>query len=129
MRSISKSLIAAALLLSPFLSELSAQTVKKLTTSDADEIELKLEGGRGNGSVQVCLSTLPGMEFKEVRLTRGVILRSRNGTRDCTAVLATGIPYSLLKQRSDGLFLEVGAGVIDLRGYGNGRAEIRWRKD
>lgn len=128
MHSALKLLVIIALLTMLAFSPLKAQLVKMLPSSDADAIELSSRGGRGSGPVQVCLVTARGMRRKEIRLANSRVLRSRNGANDCTTVPSTGIRYSLAKQKN-GLVLEIGAGILDLSGYGGGRVKIFWRKD
>jgi hypothetical protein len=69
------------------------------------------------------------MKLKEVRLANNRVLKSRNGAKACTPVPSAGIHYRLAKQRDNGLVLEVGAGILDLSGYGGGQVTIVWRKD
>lgn len=129
MHSALKTLIIVALLTLLIVTNVKAQLAKTLHSSDADAIELRPKGGRGNGPVQICLVTARGMKLKEIRLANSRVLRSRNGAKTCTSVPSAGIRYRLAKQRDNGLILEVGAGILDLSGYGGGQITIHWRKD
>lgn len=129
MHSALKLLIIVALLTLSIVTRVNAQLAKTLPSSDADAIELSPNGGRGNGPVQICLVTAKGMKLKEVRLANNRVLRSRNGAKDCATIPSAGIRYRLAKQRDNGLILEIGAGILDLSGYGGGQVNILWRKD
>ena len=129
MHSAQKLLIIVALLTLSIVTNVNAQLARTLPSSDADAIELRPKGGRGKGPVQICLVTAKGMKLKEIRLADNRILKSRNGTKTCTTVPSASIRYRLAKQRHNGLILEVGAGILDLSGYGGGQIIILWRKD
>lgn len=129
MHSALKTLIIVALLTLSIVTNVNAQLAKTLPSSDADAIELSPKGGRGNGPVLICLVTARGMKLKEVRLANSRALRSRNGAKNCTSIPSASIRYRLAKQRDNGLILEVGAGILDLSGYGGGQITIHWHKD
>jgi hypothetical protein len=101
-----------------------------IATAEAiDIVAVSGQPGSGTGLVQLCLTTIPGMWRKEIRISGGATLASEGGTTDCEQINAGLTQFELVKAKAFGIMTGVGFSSLDLTGWGGGVVTLAWQRD